>query len=62
MKRKNREVVWVVVYVHEGVIYDVEAYRDRKSAESREKFYQKEYNPEEDDLDLYEVELGVPST
>ena len=62
MKRKNRDVVWVVVYVHEGVIYAVEAYRDKMAAESRREFYLKEYNREEDDLDVYEVGLGVPST
>lgn len=60
MPRKNPDVVYVVVWVHSGVPCAVEAYRDRKTAKARERFFKKDTNPDYDEVGVFEVEIGVP--
>ena len=58
---KNRDVVYVVVWVYHGVIDTVEAYRDEATAQARAEFFRQDTNPDYDDVGVVEVEIGVPS-
>jgi hypothetical protein len=59
--RKKRDVVYVVVWVHRGVIDTVEAYSDEKTAQARAEIFRQDSNPECDDVGVVEVEIGVKS-
>lgn len=59
--RKKRGVVNVVVFVYRGIIDTVEVYRDEKTALARADFFKQDYNPDYDEVGVFEVEVGVPS-
>ena len=58
MPNKKADIIYVVVWVHSGVPYEVEAYRDAKTAKARERFYKKDINPDYDEVNTFEVEVG----
>jgi len=58
MPHKKRDVIYVVIWVHSGVIYAVEAHRDKKTAQARKRFFKKCTNPDYDDVGVVEVEIG----
>jgi hypothetical protein len=51
-------VIYIVVWVHSGVPYKVEAYRDLKTARTRAKFFKQDFNPDYDEVGVFEVEVG----
>lgn len=51
-------VVFVVVFVYRGIIDTVEAYRDLKTAQTRADFFKQDYNPDYDEVGVFEVEIG----
>ena len=57
-RRKKRETIWVVTVVDCGVPVLAEAYRDKKSAWEREQMLQDEIDPNDDAVDVFEVEIG----
>lgn len=61
MPRKSPDMIYVVVWVHSGVPYAVEAYRDKKTAKARELFFKKDSNPDYDEVGVFQVEIGVQS-
>jgi hypothetical protein len=61
MQRKTSEVIFVVVWVHSGVPYEVKAYRDEKKSERRASFLKRDINPDYDEVGVFEVEIGARS-
>ena len=61
MPRKKSDVVYIVIWVHSGVVYAVEAHRAKKTAQARKRFFKKDTNPEYDDVSVVEVEIGARS-
>jgi hypothetical protein len=58
MSREKTDLIYVVVWVHSGVPYEVEAYRDKKTAKARRRFYKKNFDPGDDEVGVFEVEIG----
>jgi hypothetical protein len=57
MPQQKKEPLWIVVYVHSGVVYEVKAYRSEKSAERRANQLRREMNEDEDDLQVVEIKV-----
>jgi hypothetical protein len=62
MSYEDGDVVWVVVLVISGVPDTVEVYRDQKSALARERVWRQDLRPDYDEVGVFEVEIGVPSS
>ena len=58
MSEKQPELLWVVVKVESGIPVTVEAYRDRLSAEMREKSLREHMHPENDETGVFGVQIG----
>lgn len=55
---QKSDLVYIVIWVHGGVIYAVAAHRDKKTAQVRKRFYKKNFNPGNDEVGIFEVEIG----
>jgi len=58
MPRKKSEVIFVVIWIHSGVPYEVRAYRDEKKAERRARFLKRDINPDYDEVGVFEVQVA----
>lgn len=56
-KEDCKRTVWASVLVESGVIVDVRAFRDRKSAQSQLKLWRKGFRPDYDDAQVFEVDF-----
>ena len=54
------EPLWIVVKVESGIPVTVEAYRDRLSAEMQEQAWRERMNPDNDETEVFEVQMGQP--
>jgi hypothetical protein len=61
MNEKNPQPVWVVVFVQRGIIAVVEAYTTRTAATRRMRALEKDFNPNDDDLNVFEVIMNAAS-
>lgn len=52
------DVVWVVVEVQSGLPVVVEAYRNKKDAQIREEMLRSKINPNNDETDIFEVQVS----
>ncbi|MBD3286716.1 hypothetical protein GF359_08930 [candidate division WOR-3 bacterium] len=52
------DVVWVVVEVQSGLPVVVEAYRNKSDAQIREGFLRADINPNNDETDIFEVQIS----
>ncbi|MEA3311056.1 MAG: hypothetical protein U9Q76_02420 [candidate division WOR-3 bacterium] len=57
MSEKQSEAIWVVVEVQSGIPVTVEAYRNQKIAQAREQTLRNEINSEDDETDIFEVQV-----
>jgi len=55
--QKQPELLWVVVKVESGIPVMVEAYRDKQSAEVRERSLRKCMHPENDETGVFEIQI-----
>jgi hypothetical protein len=55
--QKQSELLWVVVKVESGIPVMVEVYRDKQSAEMREQSLRKCMHPENDETDVFEIQI-----
>jgi hypothetical protein len=53
----KRQTIWVVVFVQSGVIVEVKAYRNPRSAERRAQIWRNEMDENEDDVQLLTVRV-----
>jgi len=60
MSGKQPESLWIVVKVESGIPVTVEAYRDRLSAEMQEQAWRERMNPDNDETEVFEVQMGQP--
>jgi len=58
MLQKKPELIWVVVEVHSGIPVMAEAYYDVESAVMREQYLRKHMRPEDDEVGVFEVQVG----
>ena len=58
MLQRQPELLWVVVKVESGIPVMVEAYRDKQSAEVRERSLRKCMHPENDETGVFEIQIG----
>ncbi len=56
--KKTPEIVWVVVVVKGGFPTFVEAYRERKTARRRERYFRKDIREDYDEVEVFEVAIG----
>lgn len=49
--------IWILIYVHRGLIQEPEIFTDEKSAEIRKKVILKNFNPDYDEIGIYEKEV-----
>ncbi len=56
------EIVWAVVIVESGIPVTVEAYYDMKTAKRRERFFRKGLREDYDEVGVFQVEIGSPSS
>jgi len=54
------EGIDIVIWVHSGVVYAVEAHRDKKTAQARKRFFKKGNNLDYDEVGVFEVKIGKP--
>lgn len=57
MMSRESELLWVVVEVQSGIPVEVKAYRNKRSAVSREQFLRKRMRPDHDEVGIFEVEV-----
>jgi hypothetical protein len=57
MPSKKSETIWVVVFVQSGVIVEVKAYRNPRSAERRAQIWRSEMDENEDDVQSFAVKI-----
>jgi hypothetical protein len=60
MRTTRKKRVFVAVYVWRGVIDDVKAFQDEKSALRRARYWRRSANAENDDIGVYEVVIQPP--
>ena len=61
MSENKSKPIWVVVLVQSGVTTLVEAYTARTTATRRMRALKKDTSPNDDDIDLFEVEVNAVS-
>lgn len=55
--KEASETSWVVVMVQSGIPVQVEAYRDRQHAETRERLWRERMRPDNDEVGIFEVQV-----
>ncbi len=50
--------IWILIYVHRGFIQEPEIFFEMKAAENRKKSIMKNFNPDYDEIDIYEKILS----
>jgi hypothetical protein len=58
MASKKSQKIWVVVLVESGVTAEISVYADKASALKREKSLRKQMDVNDDDLNIFEGEIG----
>jgi hypothetical protein len=56
MAQEQLELLWVVVKVESGIPVMVEAYRDKRYAQMRERSLRKHMHPENDETGIFEIQ------
>jgi hypothetical protein len=56
--KEKQERIWVVVKVESGIPVTVEAYRNRQSAEKRERFWRENMHPENDETGVFRIAVS----
>ena len=51
------ELLWTVVTVESGIPVMVEAYRDKRAAEIRERFLRMDMHPDNDEIGVFEIQI-----
>ena len=46
--------IWILIYVHRGFIQEPEIFLEMKEAENRKKNVMKNFNPDYDEIGIYE--------
>jgi hypothetical protein len=55
--KQNRDNLWIVVEVESGIAVDTKAYRTEAAAVRRTSGRRKALNPDDDDIQIFEVRL-----
>ena len=58
MPQKKTQTMWVVVLVESGIPVAVEAYRDQRTAQKRERLLRNDMREEYDAVGMFEVEVA----
>lgn len=62
MSHNESQVIWAVVLVESGIPTLVEAYGDEETARTRADTLREDINLDYDEVGVFEVETGTPST
>ena len=57
MPRRKSETIWIVVFVQSGVIVDVRAYRDERTAKRQLQIWRNEMDLNDDDVQIFEAKV-----
>ena len=49
--------IWILIHIHRGLIQEPEIFADEKSAENRKQIILNNFNPDYDEIGIYEKEI-----
>ncbi|HKZ84172.1 MAG TPA: hypothetical protein VJ793_11015 [Anaerolineae bacterium] len=57
MPLRKSETIWIVVFVQSGVIIDVRAYRNERTAKRQLQIWRNEMDLNDDDVQIFEAKV-----
>jgi len=57
LKHNIMNKIWILIHVHRGLIQEPELFSDEQSAETRKQIILMHFNPDYDEIGIYEKEV-----